>query len=214
MRLTVFILSAAACPLWPSDVETQHAFDATFPVKPKLELVLHARMRTQPGGLGFYQARAGPIVSWDVTPRTALLGGYYYARQERKIDNDFIGGHRLFGGTEIAVVETRRISFDQRFLAERFLSDATDDFNRYRLRSRLSAKGWVAPYTSHEFFFDARGWRSNRHSAGIRWKALPAVQIDLGYLYEHRRAEIGTDRHMFVTSLHWKKSSRRADPDI
>ena len=109
MRLIAFVLSAAAVyPLWAADVETQHAFDVTLPLKPKLELILHSRVRTQPGGLGFYQARAGPIVSWDAAPRMTLLSGYYYARQERKIDNDFIGGHRLFGGAEIAVVETRR----------------------------------------------------------------------------------------------------------
>jgi hypothetical protein len=214
MRPFAFILSAAAvCPLWAADVETQHAFDVTLPLKPKLELILHSRIRTQPGGLGFYQVRTGPIASWGAAPRMTLLSGYYYARQERKIDNDFIGGHRLFGGAEIAVADARRFSVDQRLLAERFLSDATADFNRYRFRSRLIAKGSVAPYTSHEFLFDARGWRSDRHSAGIRWKALPALQIDLGYVYEHRRADLGPSRHMWLTSIHWKKSPRQADAD-
>jgi hypothetical protein len=160
-----------------------------------------------------YQARAGPIFSWDATPRLTLLSGYYYAQQERRIDRDFIGGHRFFGGAEFAVVEARRFSIEQRLLGERFLSDAAPDFNRYRLRSRLSAKGAVAPYTSHEFFFDAQGWRSNRHSAGVRWSPLRAVQVDLGYLYERRRHAVGPDRHMWLTSIHWKKTSRRADPD-
>ncbi len=54
--------------LWAADIETQHAFDVTLPLKPKLELNLHSRIRTQPGGLGYYQVRAGPIVSWDATP--------------------------------------------------------------------------------------------------------------------------------------------------
>jgi hypothetical protein len=99
MRPIVFVLSmATVCPLWAADIETQHAFDVTLPLKPRLELILHSRIRTQPGGLGFYQVRGGPVVSWDVTPRISLLSGYYYTRQERKIDNDFIGGHRLFGG--------------------------------------------------------------------------------------------------------------------
>ena len=215
MRAIALALSAAfGHPLLGADVETQHAFDVTLPLKPRLEIILHSRVRTQPGGLGLYQVRAGPIVSWDAAQRVSLLGGYYYAQQQRKIDNDFIAGHRLFGGTELAVADTRRWSFDQRFLVERFLSDSADDFNRYRLRSRLSAKGSVAPYTSHEFFFDAQGWRSNRHSAGIRWSVLPALQVDLGYLYEHRRTGVGPDRHMWLTSIHWKKSSRRADPDL
>lgn len=138
------ICAAAVYPLRAADVETQHALDVTLPLRPKLELILHSHIRTQPGGLGFYQFRAGPIVSWDPTPRITLLSGYYYAQQERKIDSDFIGGHRLFGGAEIAAAETRRWAFDQRFLAERLLSDAVPDFNRYRLRSRLSPKSSVA----------------------------------------------------------------------
>lgn len=215
MRSIAFLLSAIAIsPLWAAEVETQHAFDTTLPLKPGFELLLHSRVRTQPGNLGFYQIRAGPIISWDVRARLTILSGYYYARQERKVDNDFIGGHRLFAGGEIVVIDTRRLSFDQRFLAERFLSDATDDFNRYRLRRRLSAKGSVAPYTSHELFLDARGWRSNRHSAGIRWTLLPAVQIDLGYLYEQRRPNVGPDRHIWLTSIHWTRSSRPADPEL
>jgi hypothetical protein len=211
MRAIAFALSAAVVhPILGANVETQHAFDVTLPLKPRLELVLHARARTQPGGLGFYQVRTGPSVSWDAAPRISLLGGYYYAQQERKID--FIGRHRLFGGAEVAVLNTRRLSVDQRALAERFLSDAADGFNRYRLRSRWSVKGSVAPYTSHEFFFDAQGWRSNRHSAGIRWSVLPALQIDLGYLYEHRRTGVGPHRHMWLTSIHLKKSPRLTDP--
>jgi hypothetical protein len=215
MRLLVLALSAAvAHPLWGSDVETQHAFDVTLPLKPRLELIVHSRVRTQPGGLGFYQVRAGPTLSWDATGRISLLGGYYYTQQERKIDNDFIGGHRLFGGAELALMNTRRLSVDQRFVTERFFSDTADDFNRYRLRSRLSTKSSVAPYTTHEFFFDAQGWRSNRHSVGVRWSLLPALQIDLGYLYEHRRTGVGPNRHVWLTSLHWKRSPRRADPEL
>ena len=151
MRRIAFIFCAAAAySLRAADVETQHALDATLPVRPKIELILHSRIRTQPGGLGFYQFRAGPIVAWDATPRITLLIGYYYAQQERKIDSDFIGGHRLFGGAELAVAETRRWTFDQRILTERLLSDAAPDVNRYRLRNR------------------------------IRWSPLPAIQFDSG----------------------------------
>jgi len=123
-----------------ADLETQHAVDVTLPLKPKLELILHSRIRTQPGGLGLYQVRAGPIFSWKASGRVALLVGYYYAQQERKADRDFIAGHRLFSGAEVAVAGNRRLAFDQRALVERLLSDATPDFNRYRFRSRLSAK--------------------------------------------------------------------------
>ena len=116
MRSISLLFSAAIIInslLWASEFETQHALDITLPVKPKFELILHSRIRTQPEGLGFYQFRAGPILSWDIRERVTLLSGYYYARQEGKVDNDFIGGHRLFAGGEIVVVETRRFSLDQ-----------------------------------------------------------------------------------------------------
>lgn len=214
MRICVWaLLAAAAGPVWTADVETQHAFDVTVPLRPNLEVLLHSRIRTQPGVLGFYQVRAGPIVSWRIRPRLALIGGYYYARQEQA-DNDFVGGHRPFAGGEVGLVEARRFSLDQRFLAERFLPGGGAHFNRYRLRTRIGAKGPIAPYASHEAFADARGWRSTRYSAGIRWKMLPAVQFDFGYFYEQRRASLAADRHMWITSIHLTRSSRRADPDL
>lgn len=197
-----------------ADLETQHALDITLPLTSRLELVLHSRLRTQPAALGLYQVRAGPVVSWSATPRIALLAGYYYAQQERKADRDFIAGHRVFSGAEVAVAGNRRVAFDQRGLAERFLSDAAPDFSRYRFRSRLSVKAPVAPYTGLELFFDARGWRSTRHSAGIRWSPVRRVQLDLGYLYERRRHDIGGNRHLWLTSFHFKKASRRADPEL
>jgi hypothetical protein len=215
MRSTALLLAATAGSLLcASQIETQHAFEVILPLKPALEVLLHSRIRTQPSNLGLYQWRAGPVISWDVRTRVTLVGGYYYTQQERSVDNDFIGGHRLFGGGEVVVIDAGRFSLDQRFLTERFLSDAADDFNRYRVRSRLSTKGLVAPYTTHEFFLDARGWRARRHSAGIRWTFSPAVQIDLGYLYEHRRADVGPNRHMWLTTIQLKRSSRRADPEI
>jgi len=207
------LLLASASLLRADSLETQHALDATIPLSSRFELLLHSRIRTQPAGLGFYQMRAGPILTWDATSRVALLGGYYFARQQRAIDRDFIGGHRLFGGAEFDVAQSRRLAFDQRVILERFLSDAAPDFNRYRVRSRLTFKALLSPYTSHEFFFDAQGWRGNRHSAGVRWSPLRNVQVDLGYLYEARRAQVGPARHMLLTAIHWKKPPRRADPD-
>ncbi len=208
LSLTFAVRAAAADP------ETQHAFDVTLPLKPNLDLILHTRLRTQPGGLGFYQVRAGPIFSWKASGRLALLAGYYHARQEGEADRGFIAGHRLFGGAEVAVASNRRLALDQRALAERFLPGAGPDFNRYRLRNRLSVNAPLSPYASQEFFLDARGWRSVRHSAGVRWSPLRGVQFDLGYLYEHRRPDAGGNRHLWLTSLHFKKPSRRTDPDL
>jgi hypothetical protein len=198
-------------PLQAADTETQHAFDVTLPLRHNLEVMLHSRVRTEPAGEGFSQIRGGPIVSWGFTPRITLLSGYYFSGQER--EEDFIGGHRLFGGAEAAIVDSDRISFEQRFLTERFLSRVEPDFSRHRFRSRLSAKGVVAPYTAHEFLVDSEGWRSNRHLAALRWNLRPAVEIDVGYFYEHRRRNAGPHRHVWFTSVHLKLPSPRVEAD-
>jgi hypothetical protein len=192
-----------------AQTETQHAFEAVVPLRSGLELTIHSRFRTQPGGLGFYQGRLGPILSWDATGRLALTSGYYYASQERRTDSNFITGHRLFGGAEMILYDARRWSIDQRALVERFLSSANEDYNRYRLRTRLSAKGTLEPYTSHELFFDAQGWRSNRHGGGVRVKATPSLELEAGYLYERRRMDVGSHRHLWLTSIRWTLPVKR-----
>jgi hypothetical protein len=116
--------AALAVHAGAADFETQHAVDVTLPLRPGLELILHSRVRTQPGGLGLCQVRAGPIVSWNASDRIALVAGHCYVQRERKADRDFIAGRRLFSGAEVAVASNRRLAFDQRALLERFLSDA------------------------------------------------------------------------------------------
>jgi hypothetical protein len=205
----VVLFPAAVFRLAAADLETQHAFEVTLPLRPGFEMTLHARGRTQPGGLGFFQGRAGPILSWKAAPRLGALFGYYYAQQQQRIDEDYVAGHRFFSGAEVAVLDNRRVLLEQRFVAERFLSQATADFNRYRFRSRLSATGELAPYLAHEFFLDARGWRSNRHSAGIRWRPRAGIMVEFGYLYERRRQNVGPHRHVGLTTINWKWPSRR-----
>lgn len=196
-----------------ADTETQHGFDVSLPLRSNVNVLLHSRVRTRPRDLGFYQVRTGPIVTWDWTSRVAVLGGYYFARQEN-IDFDFLSGHRAFGGAEVNLAGNGRAELDARAVYERFLPDEARDFNRYRFRQRLSGKARAAPYASHEVFLDAHGWRSSRFSGGVRWKAARYLELDAGYFYEARRNNIGRDRHMWITSVHIKRSLKRGDPDI
>ena len=110
----MFLAGAAVCA---QETETQHGFDATLPLTKKLDVLLHTRLRTQPDRLGLYQIRSGPIFSYDVTPRWSLLGGYYYAQQENR-DQDFIAGHRLFGGLYGSLFQRGRAALDGRALYE------------------------------------------------------------------------------------------------
>jgi hypothetical protein len=191
-----------------AQTETQHAFDGSIRLSPRLDVVLHARVRTQPGLLGFYQGRMGPIFEYSVAGRLALIGGYYYARQENS-EKDFIGGHRWFGGGEGSLWNAKQTEADVRALAEWFDSAQGRDYSRYRFRFRVSGKRRVAPYGSVENLLDAGGWRSTRYAAGLRLGNGARVAVDFGYFLEPRRADVGRTRHMFMTGVHWKFGAKR-----
>jgi hypothetical protein len=196
-----------------AQTETQHGFDLSVRLRQRLDLVLHSRIRTQPGRLGFYQIRSGPILEYSVAG-VKWIGGYYYTQQESS-EEDFIGGHRVFGGAEARLWNGGRVSGDLRMLAERFDLARGRDFARYRLRLRASGRAALAPYGSVEPFFDNRGWRSTRYALGVRVRSGSRISVDFGYFMEPRRNDVGPLRHMFLTGVHWNfGTKRRGDPDL
>lgn len=196
-----------------SVTETQHALEATLALTPKLEVLFHSRLRTQPSSLGLYQGRIGPIFDYNLTERLSLLGGYYYTLQA-DAERDIRGRHRFFGGAEVAAVRRGRNSVDARTLTERF-TGAGSDFTRNRNRVRWSYKAKISPYVSGELFVDAKGWRSTRISGGVRYKVARFADVDFGYFYEPRRSDLGPYRHMFLTGIHFGRApTKRANPDI
>lgn len=196
-----------------SITETQHALEAGVPVSSRLQLTLHSRARTEPGGLGPYQLRMGPIVKFTLRPNFSILAGYYFTVQQRA-ERDVRGAHRYFGGLELLAVDKRAMSVELRFLTERFVVTG-DDFTRIRNRVRLSANSPVAPYTSGEWFLDRKGWRSVRYSGGVRWRYSWLIDLDAGYFYEPRRDDLGPNRRMFLTGIHFRlKSTKPPDPEV
>jgi hypothetical protein len=194
--------------------ETQHAVEASRPLGERWQLTIHSRLRTQPGGLGLYQFRAGPILEYAITPRVSGLGGYYFSKQQR-VERDVVGTHRPFGGVKWTAVKLRHYEVELRSLVERFLTER--DYTRYRNRVRWSATTRWAPYANVESFADRGGVRSTRYSVGLRW-STPGKRLDwdFGYFGEPRRRDLGPPRHMFLTTIHvrLKPAAKRPDPDI
>jgi hypothetical protein len=208
-------IAAIACvlPLFSQVTETQHAAEATLSLSPKVDLILHTRVRTQPGGLGLYQGRLGPILEIDFAPRLSAIGGYYYTIQTDK-EEDIRGTHRFFGGLKGTALETRWIEAELRSMIERF-DGAGPGFNRYRHRLRLSNPAKVSPYAGVEMFHGAEGWRSTRYSGGVRWQTSDRFEMDFGYFFENRRNSLGPNRHMVSTSFHFRRRpGKRPDPDF
>jgi hypothetical protein len=193
-------------------LETQHAFDTTLSLGPRWEMMLHSRLRTEPRGDGLYQVRGGPIFEYSANNRIALLGGYYFTRQQWA--GEWSTTHRYFGGAEATAVSARRIDADVRVIAERFAPASSAGFARYRERVRVSGKGRIAPYASVEWFQDRQGFRGVRYSGGLRVRGGRGISVDAGYFFEARHLAKGGDRHMVITAFHFRRPGRRADPDI
>ena len=181
-----------------SDFWTWHGFDVS-PVKTsKFEWVLHTRIRTRSGDL--QQGRTGTILRFNAHRQFSVITGYYYGKEEDAAE-EWRNFHRIFSGVEVPVFQRRKASVATRGLVERFISDARPDFTRFRQRVRYSTTDRIGPYAQGEWFFDAKGYLSGRYSGGLRWRWTRSSWVELGYLYDVRRPEIGPSRHVFVTNF-------------
>ena len=194
----VFALLFGEQSVEASDFWTWHGFDIS-PVKTsKFEWVLHTRVRTRSGDL--QQGRAGTILRFSAGGRVSVITGYYYGKEEDAVE-EWRNFHRIFSGVEGPVFQRGKVSVAARGLVERFISDARPDFTRFRQRVRYSTTDRIGPYAQGEWFFDAQGYLSGRYSGGLRWRWAASSWVELGYLYDVRRPEIGPPRHVFVTNF-------------
>ncbi len=180
------------------EVWSWHSFDFALLKTRSVELALHTRLRTREGD--FQQGRSGTILRFTPHSRTAVIGGYYYGREEDTRE-EWQNSHRVFGGAELRIYRRGAVSVASRGLVERFVTTSRPSFNRYRFRTRLSANYPIGPFTSGEWFWDARGYLATRYQAGLRWRASKWASVELGYMYDARSPQLGPPRHGMVTHL-------------
>ncbi|HET8550378.1 MAG TPA: DUF2490 domain-containing protein [Bryobacteraceae bacterium] len=194
-----------AAAAYAQPTETYHVFDVDVPASHGLTVTLHSRLRTQSQTPGPYEARFGPIITCRVSPRQTLAAGYYYT--EQKDTEAYRTIHRPFVGASTTILSNASTELSARVSAERFLITGRPDFNRYRGRVRLAAKGRVAPYSNFELLLDRQGWRSHRLGGGLRAALGSRFHLDGGYFFESRRTNAGGDRHVWTTgpSYEWER---------
>jgi hypothetical protein len=179
-----------------------HGFDYV-PVKTsKLEWTLHTRLRTRSGEL--QQGRSGSLLKYSFHRRVAGIAGYYYGKEEDSVD-EFRDVHRVFGGFETPLLRRARTDVAFRSLYEYFFRETRPSSPRYRQRVRLTQNRRIGPSLQAEWFFDKEGYLSGRYNAGVRWKAAEWSTVEVGYLYDRRRASIGLNRHALVTSITFQR---------
>ncbi|MCL5098903.1 MAG: DUF2490 domain-containing protein [Candidatus Omnitrophica bacterium] len=187
-------------PAVAGEVWSWHTVDVSVVKTSRAEVILHGRLRTGNSFGTPQQGRVGVISKLPFPSIGSLVGGYYYGKEEDSSD-EWQNKHRIFGGLEVPVYGGHGVAIDTRGLVERFFVPDSPAFNRYRQRFRLRTDGRLGPYLSTEWFFDANGYLSSRHGAGLRWRCAESVTLEFGYLYDARRANIGEPRHVIVTQF-------------
>lgn len=170
---------------------------------------LHTRLRTREGEL--QQSRSGTILRFTPRSRITFIGGYYYGRDEDTRE-EWQNSHRMFSGAEARVYQNGAVSVASRGLVEKFVTSARPSFTRFRYRIRLSAGRKVGPYTSGEWFWDAKGYLAGRYSGGLRWPGSGWASLEIGYMYDARSPQLGPPRHGVVTQLLLERRRERVAP--
>ncbi len=162
------------------------------------EWALHTRLRTREGEL--QQGRSGTILRFTPRSRITVIGGYYYGREEDTRE-EWQNSHRVFAGAETRVYRQGTLSVASRALVERFATGDRPSFTRFRYRIRASTDLRIGPYTSGEWFWDAKGYLAGRYQGGVRWRGSKWASLEFGYIYDARSSQLGPSRHGAVTHL-------------
>jgi hypothetical protein len=111
----------------------------------------------------------------------------------------WIPTHRLLAGAETRVIRKGAAILDGRGLLDHFMVNAKLPYNRYRLRARFTTTRRFGPYAAVESYFVREGVDTVRYYAGFRWLATRQSALEMGYIYDARRPELGPPRHIIET---------------
>ncbi|MCX6603027.1 MAG: DUF2490 domain-containing protein [Acidobacteria bacterium] len=205
-RLGLLLLLGGSV-LWGQDVESLHQFNGFFKPSDRLTLQSHLRVRTNGNMSSFFQIRGGPIAYFAVKPRLSLIGGYYYIGQSNRTHDDIDEFHRAFGGVQVVLLKTPKLTLESRTLVERFISTPSGDFARGRQRLLVQKQGkGLLPYFSVEGLMVAhRG--TVRVGVGVLQQMSPQLQMLMGY--EMRQYTNGRVAHVLVSNLQFVQQRPR-----
>lgn len=197
-RRALLLVLFSAGTLAAQEVWSWHSVDFALWKARGVEWGLHTRLRTRQGEL--QQGRSGTILKFSPNARMALIGGYYYGREEDTRE-EWQNSHRVFAGVEAPVYRRGAVAVVSRGLVERFVTASRPSFNRFRHRVRLTTSYRVGPFTSGEWFWDAKGYLAARYQGGVRWRGSRWATVECGYMYDARSPHLGPPRHGVVTQL-------------
>lgn len=193
---TLLLLTVLLAPLRADEVWSWHTFDYQFLHGERWQALMHGRVHVDEGD--FRQGRIGPVFRYNLPPRLTLIAGYYFGEDYNPL-GEWKRSHRPFGGIEAAVATKKYARLTARTMLERFLVPGSGDYWRQRNRVRWTTAQRIAPVASWELFFDNKGYLTTRYTGGVRFTLSHKRALELGYLYDGRRANTGEPRHIVTT---------------
>ncbi|MCS7026363.1 MAG: DUF2490 domain-containing protein [Bryobacteraceae bacterium] len=183
--------------LFAQPFESWHNSDFALRRRSK-QFTLHTQLRSADRFQRLYHARVGPL--FQMPYNRLIFGGGYYYQTNRVPGRDLEDSHRPFGWVEFPLRDGRQ-RVVSRAMFERFLGAARPSFNRYRYQIRYTRQASWSPVISFESFLDHQGVFAWRYSGAMRRVLSQASELDVGYFYDQRRANVGGPRHVFFTNL-------------
>ncbi|MBN8730945.1 MAG: hypothetical protein J0L64_10410 [Acidobacteria bacterium] len=217
MRFRDALLLFLASPsLFAADFGTLNLADARLPLHKRFVLTAHSRFRSDHDFSRYLQSRAGAIGLTQLTPKIALVTGYYFIDQGRPSQTGRDSWHRLFTGPLIHPIRKPNFVLESRTLHERFFSVPSGDFNRFRQRL------WVdLPRTPLQPWMQVEGLLTRvpgpggaianrftrRYGGGIGLQAPNSMRLRLGL--EYRQNIVGPGMVNLVSIVEWRPAKLR-----
>lgn len=200
-RSLALLLAAAAVPAHADDFESLHILNINLKLTRGVTAQLHTRGRTFEDASQFNQFRFGPILMWQVRPKTTALFGYYRIEQNTRKVHEHYKIDRFWAGAQHRLISAENWSLDGRSIVERHHSDHFNDYFRFRNRLMLNRRTPIGmAYLSGEALVQER-IPYGRYTAGMQWKAHKRVTLGAGY--EYRDAARGAGSHIIATFMQW-----------
>lgn len=204
------VLAALWClatAAFTQSLQVWQAVDVPVLQRERLSGIVHTQFRTRPNLHDYYQARIGPILRFQLSPRATLVGGYYYGEVEQK--SGWGNNHRAFGGIETPFAWRGQVMTIRSVVERHFGGESPAEL---RMREQLQVvrpiAGPVSAILAAETFFDPKGFFQQRSVAGVRLPFISRYRFDLTYIYDARVERAGAGRHVIQAAFRPRRRER------
>ncbi len=204
MCLRVFLLLwlSSLSILSATQLQADGAIDTRFGLSERWDVVLHNRARVKAVRNEWFDVSLVPTFRYRAHPRVQLFGGAFFTWYDYGYE-DRTKVARPFAGVEPTILQAGKVSVLSRTTYERFfVGDQRSDYNRYRQRFRVLARGKWSPYANLEFFFLDDGIATTRYGVGVRRDLGKRDGVEVGYWYEAADVAGRGVRHMINATFH------------